>query len=211
MDIKCLRCGIKVCNVTKRRKFCSQKCADAYRYVPKPKRGKWIKCAYCGKKVWTPPWRFKFKYRFCNQEHQILFSKRKAFHKNCVICGKTFFCQPFQVKHRNRKTCSKICGGKLQSANAKKKRIKSGFTKHQIDRCVRYSTEADNWRKAVFERDGYRCRKCGEKGGYLEAHHIKPFAYFPELRFELSNGLTLCEKCHNKTKLSAKEMKKLYA
>ena len=51
------------------------------------------------------------------------------------------------------------------------------------------------WRKSVFERDGYQCRDCGT-GGRLQAHHIKEWAEYPELRFEVDNGLTLCDECH---------------
>jgi 5-methylcytosine-specific restriction endonuclease McrA len=85
------------------------------------------------------------------------------------------------------------------------------MTKHQIDRCLRYSKEADDWRTSVFKRDDYTCQLCGIRGTYLEADHIKPWAYFPELRFELSNGRTLCKTCHNKTKMSAKKMKEIWA
>jgi len=53
------------------------------------------------------------------------------------------------------------------------------------------------WRKAVFERDNYTCQKCDNKtGGNLRAHHIKPFAEYPELRFDVSNGVTFCHACH---------------
>lgn len=52
------------------------------------------------------------------------------------------------------------------------------------------------WRKAVFERDSYVCQHCFAKGGELNAHHIKTFKDFVELRYEVSNGLTLCLKCH---------------
>lgn len=51
------------------------------------------------------------------------------------------------------------------------------------------------WRKAVMERDGHTCTQCGATDE-LEAHHIKPFAEFPDLWYDVSNGVTLCHKCH---------------
>lgn len=51
------------------------------------------------------------------------------------------------------------------------------------------------WRAAVLERDCMRCVKCGSTE-HLEAHHIKPFAEYPDLRLDLDNGITLCRACH---------------
>jgi hypothetical protein len=74
---------------------------------------------------------------------------------------------------------------------------KGGVTNN--NKKVRNSLNYKLWRKAVFERDDYTCQFCDKRGGYLEADHIKPFAYFVNLRFELSNGRTLCLNCHRKT------------
>lgn len=62
------------------------------------------------------------------------------------------------------------------------------------------SPEYIAWRNSVLERDSYTCQDCGrvckkhEKG--LAAHHVKPYAKFPRLRFDVDNGLTLCRECH---------------
>ena len=68
-----------------------------------------------------------------------------------------------------------------------------------INQIIRTSKEYKLWRKAVFERDNYTCQKCDTKGGVLNADHIKRFSQYPELRFSLENGRTLCIDCHKKT------------
>ena len=55
------------------------------------------------------------------------------------------------------------------------------------------------WRKSIFIRDNYTCVLCKQRGGKLVADHIKPWALFPEFRYDISNGRTLCHKCHVKT------------
>lgn len=60
-----------------------------------------------------------------------------------------------------------------------------------------------NWRKAVFERDNYTCKKCGIKSSpgiqvILNAHHIEPWSKNKNLRYKINNGITLCINCHKK-------------
>ena len=63
---------------------------------------------------------------------------------------------------------------------------------------LRTSKEYKRWRTKVFERDNYKCLKCGKKGGVLNAHHIKEFSVHRDIIFDVNNGATLCEHCHKK-------------
>lgn len=60
----------------------------------------------------------------------------------------------------------------------------------------RNTKEYSEWRSSVFERDNFTCVDCKKRGGYIEAHHIKKFKDFAELRFDVDNGKTLCKPCH---------------
>ena len=51
---------------------------------------------------------------------------------------------------------------------------------------------------------------CGKRGGDLQAHHIKRFVDYIELRTDISNGLTLCKECHDKTKGKEKKFEELF-
>lgn len=74
----------------------------------------------------------------------------------------------------------------------------SGFKTPKL-KLLRVSVEYQNWRKAVFQRDNFTCVNCKAHGVHLNADHIKPFAHYPELRFDVANGRTLCEECHKDT------------
>ena len=55
-------------------------------------------------------------------------------------------------------------------------------------------------RRACFDRDGYRCVKCG-RAGRLECDHVQPL-HLAGAEWELSNTQTLCRGCHiGKTRL----------
>jgi len=57
-----------------------------------------------------------------------------------------------------------------------------------------HSREYRQWRVAVIRRDK-RCVVCGSRKT-REAHHLSSGTYFKEQRFDISNGVCLCHKCH---------------
>lgn len=93
-------------------------------------------------------------------------------------------------------------------AGAKNNNWKGGITPENMR--IRASKEYKDWRTAVFERDDYTCQECGSRGYQLNADHIKPFAYFPELRLAIENGRTLCVPCHRKTPTYSLGARKIY-
>ena len=52
--------------------------------------------------------------------------------------------------------------------------------------------------KLVFERDDYTCQICGDRGIALQVDHIQSWKEYVELRFNMDNCRTLCQKCHYK-------------
>jgi len=52
--------------------------------------------------------------------------------------------------------------------------------------------------KSILKRDNYTCQQCGNTKGNYNVHHIKEWSRFPKLRFEPTNLITLCIKCHKK-------------
>ena len=126
--------------------------------------------------------------------------KRKVTSIICQACGKEF-----EPKHYHYlgKFCSHKCcpawnkGQEYQAIRGEKHwNWKGGIAEKRVDRG---RIEYKDWRKAVFERDDFTCQKCKTRGGYLHAHHIKRWEKYPGLRYEVSNGISLCILCHRKT------------
>lgn len=114
----------------------------------------------------------------------------------CDYCKTNLSLVPYRVKNHQHHFCSVSCQRHFYSGRNNNK-WKGGVTPDNIQ--IRHSIEFKTWRKAVFERDDYTCQMCDKRGGRLHPHHIKSFAEYLKLRFEVSNGQTLCGKCHNKT------------
>ena len=138
-------------------------------------------------------------------------SRRRGKFFNCEICGEEFWRRPSFIKKGITRFCSRKCYDKHQKGIPKKfgvrphligennPRWKGGISSENSK--IRSSKEYKKWRLSVFARDAYTCVLCGVSGSerYLNADHIKSFADFPELRFDVNNGRTLCEDCHKET------------
>lgn len=151
-------------------------------------------CLQCGKEFETPnAWIKKGAGKFCSRKCSDL-SKVGIKHFNnkqvkliCSICG-----LEYKVKNYRKdksKTCSNKClavyrGQLLQGENHHN--WKGGISDRNRD--------AKKWAFDIVDRDK-KCIKCGNTEN-LHAHHIKSFSEYPDLRYDINNGITLCKKCH---------------
>jgi hypothetical protein len=151
---------------------------------------------------------------------------KKIINKKCLYCDKEFTVFPY--RESSAKFCSRKCRAQLimpawETRKGKVGGWSKGFTKithlglkklsesrkgegnpmwqggiTPLNKQIHQSDEYKQWRTSVFERDNYTCQKTGIKGGKLHPHHIKNFSQFPELRFNVDNGITLSEESHIK-------------
>jgi 5-methylcytosine-specific restriction endonuclease McrA len=139
--------------------------------------------------------------------------------KTC-ICGKMFETGRWIWV----KTCSRSCGQLLRFQTKKhpnkgikfsaewRQKLRVAHLGQREEKCGAWKggqrnfrhqemgrDEYKQWRKAIFERDKYTCVECGISGVYIQADHIKPWSQFPNERYDIQNGRTLCISCHEKT------------
>ena len=184
LEMARLRCGKKSHNWGK---HLSEETKEKIRQA-RLKYGVIIQCLWCDKQFKRRRKIIRFCSMICARQYRAI---QHRTNKKCPQCNTSFFhliCKP-------RLCCSAVC--------AKKFFVKdrhpswAGGIKKDNDR--RKSFEGIAWRKAVFEKDNYTCQICKIRGGILQADHIKPYSIYRELRFELSNGRTLCVTCHKQT------------
>ena len=96
---------------------------------------------------------------------------------------------------------------------------KNGIT--PLNNRIRTSFKYRLWHSDVFTRDYFTCQECNQRSGKLNAHHIESFTDIMELNdiktyeqamnceelWNINNGITLCQNCHNNVKI--KELKKI--
>lgn len=177
------------------------KCDKKFKPLPNSK-GK-----YCSKECWTSSGKLRNTGKTRFQKGMKSWNKGQGIYKNCIICNKKFY---VWLAHSDRvKCCSKKCGYKFRKSYkgmnnpmwGKKGKLspvwKGGITPRR-NQIYNHSLTKE-WRTKVFQRDCYTCQICGQVGGKLQVDHIKPWKFFPRLRFKISNGRTLCFKCHLNT------------
>ena len=141
--------------------------------------------------------------KFCSR-HCYFEGKRKGL----IIINKDFYKNPLflerqrisQLKYYKLHPEKRLLISKKMSG-VNSPRWKGGITAERMR--IYNSLEWKNWRRMVFVRDDWTCQKCGKRSSKkqyvrIEAHHIKPFSLYYDLRFDIKNGLTLCKECHSK-------------
>lgn len=140
--------------------------------------GTMVPCAACGQPFYRQV--SHGRQRACSDACMRILRRTRQ-QRACIHCGRAFTASAAAIRVGHGRYCSRTC----HYAN-----VRDESATH---RC---SWAYKRWRIDVFRRDGFACQSCGQTGGTLNAHHIKGFTSHPDLRFDLANGVTLCEPCH---------------
>ena len=178
------------------------------------------KCLNCGKKFMVKPYR-KDTAKYCSSKcvipksagwnHEttgIMKSNKTSFKKGNIpwnkgtkgICkswnkGTKGICKPNSGSFKKGMRISPQTEFKKGMCGELSPSWQGGKTIGQKKRMLQ---EYKDWRLNVFKRDGFMCQICKQIGKELNAHHIKEWSKYPELRLEPNNGVTLCKECHLK-------------
>ena len=133
----------------------------------------------------------RWKTTVVGKEHPLY--KRRV--STCPQCNGIIEFAPSRFASGGQVFCEKECHNEWMHENQKAENHPSwqgGKTKYPGRGNGRdYKRLKEN----IFQRDGFRCTECGTDVG-LELHHVKSWSTHPELRYEPTNCLTVCKKCH---------------
>jgi len=185
----CEMCGEEYSADESKQRFCSPKCWQKSRPINKIKRS----CENCGTIIMVWPNSIR---KYCSQRCAGEAERTKIV-RRCETCGQVFRVWPNIIAKGRGKYCSKRCYGMALRCRTGKDspRWQGGITPK--NKRIRNNKEYKSWRDEVYARDNWTCSDCGHRGGELHVHHILPFADFPEYRFDIPNGITLCKPCHS--------------
>ena len=119
----------------------------------------------------------------CKYNYDIYLVGDKTWNVPCPTCGKErilYIIDNVRRALRNKTEC-KSCA-------------KTGKMRKPWPVTKRPNTQ--NWSKQVKEQWGNYCAVCFSTEN-LHAHHIIPVVAYPELFRNVSNGVCLCQTCHN--------------
>ena len=201
IEVTCIQCGKKLATFpseTRRGggKYCSRRCMGlAYRGVPRPKPNsrKIKECAVCGKPFEArPSLEAQNKGKYCSRR---CYDSTRATRvvRECQQCGAKFKTLPLIMGRGDGRYCSRKCVARAR-VGEKNANWKGGVKAGNRRTTAGYQV----WREAVFTRDNWTCQDCGKRGGDHHAHHVWAFSKFPEYRFDVWNGITLCIPCHRR-------------
>lgn len=112
----------------------------------------------------------------------------------CQHCGAKFSQRATEAisAFRKRKFCSMECAKHGQKRLTGEDHPLFKADSRRRDRRGKHGS----WARAVISRDNATCTRCAATGVELHAHHILSFKDYPERRWDLNNGETLCFRCH---------------
>lgn len=106
-------------------------------------------------------------------------------------------------KYPNREPLSEETKKKISESHKGEKAYQWITDRTQLKKSDRNgkSSACTLWRMEVRTRDGNKCKIANKDcKGQLEVHHILRWADFPELRYDINNGITLCHFHHPRKK-----------
>ena len=142
--------------------------------------------------------RKKINQKWAAQNQDKLKEYQKEYRSRCEVKQreKELYDQKYATDPEFRE---RIRRNRIKTRENNKEKIREYRKKRcQPNQTWRLSYEYIYWRKSVFERDNHTCQHCNKTNCLVHAHHIKPASEFPELKFDIGNGITLCPKCHKK-------------